>query len=232
MHGAHVMHRHRSRFAETRHRARKIEVAALGIDRAAKPPISPMMVIDRPFVAARHDKHRPVLAIDIVEHDANGREIVIGVRIEGPTLVPFDRRAISGRFHVELAGIEPHRVPQLLQDRDDLAVAAGAEIRRINEMRRLQPADARLVARMRVFEIVDLIIRGDRGGVAHEFVGDAAQFVDLGRREHIRHDDKPVPLIGVALCSGQHLIGPPHFLVGRPARRASTACTPPTSSSA
>jgi hypothetical protein len=62
-------------------------------------------------MAAGYHEHRPVLHIDIVEHDADRRETVVGVRVEGPILVPFDRRAIPGRFHVELAGIEPHRAP-------------------------------------------------------------------------------------------------------------------------
>ncbi len=190
------------------------------------------MVPDRPLVAARDDQHRPVLHVDIVEHDADGGEVVVGVRVECPVLVPFHRRAETSRFHVQLAGVEADAAPEILQDRDHLVVAAGAEIGRVNEMRRLQPPHARLDGGMRIFEIIDLVIGGDRRRVAHELVGDPAQLVGLGRREDIRYDNEAVPLISGALRIGEHRVGSPYPFGGRPARRASTAWTAPTSCSA
>ena len=52
------------------------------------------MIVDPALMAARDHHHRTVLDVAIVEHDADRREIVVGVRIEGPVLVPFDRRAV------------------------------------------------------------------------------------------------------------------------------------------
>jgi hypothetical protein len=42
-------------------------------------------------------------------------EILVGMRIERPILVPFDRRAIAGRLHVEFAGVETQAAPQVGQ---------------------------------------------------------------------------------------------------------------------
>src|SRR3954464_12333455 len=100
------------------------------------------------------------------------------------------------------------------------------------QMRRLQPAHPRFARRMRILQVVDFVIGGDRRRVAHEFVGDPAQLVDLGRREHVWHDDKAVALIGGALRIDKHGAVSPYFFGARPARAARTACTAATSSSA
>ena len=76
-------------------------------------------------MAARQHQHRTVFERAIVEHDPDRRQVVIGMRIEGPILVPFDRRAVAGRLHVELAGVEPHRAPQILQRCNDLRMRAA-----------------------------------------------------------------------------------------------------------
>ena len=111
VHRADVVDRDRAGLAETRQRARQVDVAFLRVHRAAEPSVRAVMVVDRPLVAARHDHHRAVLHVDIVEHDADRGEILVGVRVERPILVPFDRRAIAGRLHVELAGVEAHGCP-------------------------------------------------------------------------------------------------------------------------
>ena len=72
------------------------------------------MIVNRTLMAARDHHHRTVLDPAIVEHDADRHEIVVGVRIKGPILVPFNRRTIAGRLHVQLARIEAHGAPQIL----------------------------------------------------------------------------------------------------------------------
>src|SRR6266436_6668104 len=65
-------------------------VRSMSVHRAAEPSVRAMMVVDRPLVAARHDHHRTVLHVDIVDHDADRGEILVGVRVERPILVPLD----------------------------------------------------------------------------------------------------------------------------------------------
>ncbi len=68
-------------------------------------------------VSARKHHQRPVVGSDIIEHDADRQHIVIGVRIEGPVLMPFDRRAAAGGLGVEFGGLQQHAVTkQLAQD--------------------------------------------------------------------------------------------------------------------
>src|SRR5215467_3304767 len=101
-----MMHRDRSGLAEARDCARQVETASLRVDRAAESPVAPVMVVDGALMAAGYHHHRSVLAVTIVEHDADGGEVVIGVRVERPVLVPLDRCTIPGRLHVELARVE------------------------------------------------------------------------------------------------------------------------------
>jgi hypothetical protein len=63
------------------------------------------MMIVPALMAARYHHHRAVLDAAIVEHNAERCEIVVGVRVEGPVLLPFDRRAIA------LARVKGHRAP-------------------------------------------------------------------------------------------------------------------------
>ena len=90
------------------------------------------------------------------------------------------------------------------------------------QMRCLQPAHPRLRRRVRVLQVIDFVIGADPRRIAHEFVGDPTQLLDLGGREDIGHDDDAVAVIGGALRVGKHGLSP-YFLGGRPARRASTA---------
>ena len=155
-------------------------------------------------MAAGDHHHRAVLEVAIVEHDADRGEIVIGVRIKRPVLVPLDRRAITGRFHVELAGVEAHRAPQILQHLDDLRMPRRPGVFGVVQLRRLDPPHPRLGGRMRIFEVVDLVVGRDMRGVAHELVGDPAQRFDFLRRQDFGKHDEPVAAIDVDLGLRQH----------------------------
>jgi hypothetical protein len=76
-----------------------------------------MMVVDWPLVAARHDHHRTVLHISIVDHDADRGEILVGVRVERQILVPLDRGAIAGRH------MRASRNPKVVELLTDLGLA-------------------------------------------------------------------------------------------------------------
>src|SRR3954463_6481548 len=67
---ADVMDGDRPGLAETGTRLRQVDIAPLRVHRAAEPAVRAVMIMDRPLVAARHDHHRAVFHIDIVEHDA------------------------------------------------------------------------------------------------------------------------------------------------------------------
>ena len=78
VHRADVMDGDRAGLAESRQRARQVDVAGRRVHRAAEPAVRAVMVEDRALVAARHDHHRAVLHVDIVEHDADrGRSSLV-----------------------------------------------------------------------------------------------------------------------------------------------------------
>src|SRR5258707_14754890 len=54
--------------------ARQVDVALFRIHRAAEPSVRAVVVVDRPLVATRHDHHRTVLHVDIVDHNAERRD--------------------------------------------------------------------------------------------------------------------------------------------------------------
>jgi len=109
--------------------------------------------------------------------------------------VPFDRRAKPGRLHVQLAGVEAHRAPQILQHLDDLRMPPGAGIFRMVQMRRLDAPHPGLGRRMRIFEVVNLVIGGDGARVAYELLSDAAERLDLAPRQDVGQHDEPVAAI-------------------------------------
>ena len=88
------------------------------------------MVEHRPAMAAGNDHQRTVLHLHVVQHHADGGEVVVGVRVERPILVPFHCRAEAGRLHVQLGRVEADvGPPQRLQHRDDLRMADQARHR-------------------------------------------------------------------------------------------------------
>ena len=72
------------------------------INRAAEAAVGAMMIVSA-LMAARYHHYRSVLDAAIVEHNADRCEIVVGTRLDGPVLVPFDRRAVA------VAGVKGHR---------------------------------------------------------------------------------------------------------------------------
>ena len=79
----------------------EIEAAARRINRAAETAAGAMMIVPA-LMAATYHHYRSVLDA-IVEHNADRCEIVVGTRVDGPVLAPFDRRALA------VAGVKGHR---------------------------------------------------------------------------------------------------------------------------
>jgi hypothetical protein len=74
-------------------------------------------------------------------------------------------------------------------------MAGDPRVFRMMQMRRLDAPYPRLGRRMRILEVVNVVIRGDGARVAHELVGHPAQRFDLGRRQDIGEHDKPIAAI-------------------------------------
>ncbi len=71
-------------------------------------------------------------------------------------------------------------------------------------MRRLDAPHARLVRRMRFLEVVDVVVGSDVARVMHEFIGQAAQRLDLLGHQNIREHDEPVAPVGDEVGMREH----------------------------
>ena len=96
-----VVKRHAAGLAHAGHRAFDFVLDGIGIDQAGEAAVFAVMTPDLAVMGARRDQHRPVGEVAIVEQHADGKHVVIGVRIERPVLMPLDRRAVLRRLHVE-----------------------------------------------------------------------------------------------------------------------------------
>ena len=133
-----------------------------------------MVVEHWPLVAARHHQQRPLFHGHIVEHDAHDADVVVGMRVIGPVLVPFHRLAAAARFHVELQAVLPDGVAQhLLQQSDDAGMFQNGGIGRMLLDRALDTPEAWLFGRMTVLQIEDIVADGDVARSFEEIVGDA-----------------------------------------------------------
>ena len=54
-----------------------------------------MVIEDLAAMRARNDQERTILLTAVIEQNADGKNVVIGVRIEGPVLVPFYGSTVS-----------------------------------------------------------------------------------------------------------------------------------------
>ena len=142
------------------------EVAAFGV----------VVVVNLALVRAGHDQQRAVLLVAVVEQDAGGEQVVVGVGVEGPVLVPLDGRAVLRLLHVELVVLQPHVGAD--QSGDDLhqhgVLGEFAEEGPVG-VGRLESAHARVVGRVRVLKVVARVVVGQAGGLGDDPVGLVAQ---------------------------------------------------------
>ena len=88
-----------------------------------------VMVINWSFVRAGDDEQGAIFFCHVVQHYTHGEQIVVGVRIKCPVLMPFDWAAIAGLFHVEFVAIAPQAVAdQLRYDAQNFLVMQGFAI--------------------------------------------------------------------------------------------------------
>ena len=96
------MHGHAAGLARERHRLLQMKIGIVRIDGAAEHAILVVVAEDGPLWEPGNDLQRTVGEIHVLQHQAAGEDVVVGVGIEGPVLVPLHRRAAAGRLGVEL----------------------------------------------------------------------------------------------------------------------------------
>jgi hypothetical protein len=158
----HVVDGRRPGLARQRHRLGVVQSIDLGIHGADEVAVG-VVIVHRPLVRAGHDQQRPVLHVAIVEIDAGGEHVVVGVRIERPVLVPFHRSAETRGLHVELGAMQADVVAEVRQDGGDRGCASTRR-RRGNACGVLM-RHAAVVRKSVVFKIVDLGMRCNLAGI-------------------------------------------------------------------
>ena len=120
--------------------------------------------------------------------------------------MPFDRRAVAGRLHVELAAIEADvGSEELGQDRGDLGIAR----QRLEEGVALedggfQPAHPRQAGAVAGLEVVEIVAGANATRLGDDAVGERAQLGELLALDQARDHQIPVAPIGLDLLVGQH----------------------------
>src|ERR1700722_15286875 len=102
MHGAHVVQGNGARLADDRRGVGDVEPRRRGIHRAREIALI-VMIVHGTLVRPGNHEHRTVLQRAVLDHDANFEDVVVGVRIERPILMPLHRLAAPRWFDVELA---------------------------------------------------------------------------------------------------------------------------------
>lgn len=79
----------RTRLADDRPRRRDIHALGLQVDGATKDaPL--VVVVNGSPVASRDNQQRAAVHIHVVDENADGDDVVVGVRMERPILMPLD----------------------------------------------------------------------------------------------------------------------------------------------
>ena len=186
------------------HRLGEVDVDLGRVHGAAEHAVA-VVVVDRPLVAAGHAQQRAVLDLAIVHHHADGAQIVVGVRIERPVLVPLDRGTVAGGLHVQLRRVEAdRRAHQLLQHRQDVRVTHHRIIDRVMQMRRLDPPHPRFLRAVRRLEVIDLVVLAHEPRLLDQLVGHPTQIVDVLRAQHVLDDHEPLLAVSRNSCLVDH----------------------------
>ena len=132
MDGAKVVHGDRACWPGQSHRLSDIDIRS--VHGTAKHTVG-VVVEDRSLVAARDHHHWAVFVVDLVDHDSDRGQVVIGVGGEGPVLVPFDWCTVASRFQVELRDVETNgRSQELLEYGQDVGMTDHSGIGRMVQM--------------------------------------------------------------------------------------------------
>ena len=207
-------------------RPRKVERGAREIDAAAERPVRIVVVVDRPAVAPGEHHHRAVPLVHVVEEDADREHVVIGVRVEGPVLVPLDGRAVARRLEVHLAA-RPHpdvAADEGLESGHHRRVAGHVPVEGMGEVGALDAPDARALRGMGGLEVEDLRVVGEAARARDHLVRNPPELAEGVRVEEPFDDDVALAPVVLDLFSRQHR---PHPLPSRPRPRAGAGLVVP-----
>ena len=89
VHRAYMMKSHGTRRSNQLDGRREIDRTLNRVDRSTEEAVR-VVVLDRTAVASGQHAQRPIARINVVEHDPDCDQIIIGVRIKRPVLMPLD----------------------------------------------------------------------------------------------------------------------------------------------
>ena len=151
-----MVERHAAGAAHAGHRALDFAPDEVGVDQAGEAAVLAVMVPTSPVCVPGVTSIGPLDRSVVVEQHADGEDVVIGVRVERPVLVPFHRRAIMRRLHVELGAVQPEaRADQLVEDVEHRPASHDLVEQRMDLVRRLDAADAGVLGGVARLEVVD-----------------------------------------------------------------------------
>ena len=206
---------HRAGRSGQRDRAAEVRLVPRRVHRAAEIAVG-VMVEHRAGMRARHHHQRAVLLRRVVQQHADCEHVVVGVRVEGPVLVPFDGRAVARGFQVDLRPVQPDPVrSQKLPQRGDQARGASEIPEQLMVLvRHLDPAHpgiARAVARL---QVIDIGMGGDVGGGGDEIGDHPSRLADGAWVQQPLDQETPVPTIPLDLGLREHRRPPPSCCSG------------------
>ena len=138
-------------------------------------PLLVVVIQHRPFMRTGNDHERAILYRHLVDADADGQQIIVGVGIEGPILVPFHRAAKGRIFEVELVAIGAQvGADQLADNLQHRGVTQGLIIDLMVFDRIFEPAQHGLLRRVTRFQVKDIGVLGHGARLFDKFVGHAA----------------------------------------------------------
>ena len=180
-------------------------VAKGGVGYGAAEMAVEVMVVHWPFVRAGNDEQGAIFFCHVVEHYAHSEQIVVAMRIKCPVLMPLNRAAVAGLFHVELVAIAPQAISdQLRYDAQNFLVMQGLAIYFMEQDRTFQASQFWVFGRVPGFEVEYFGVFGDLPRFFHIFIGYPTQVIDLVFTEHVLHTEISVFVIKRNLFLGEH----------------------------
>ena len=186
-------------------RRRDVQPLAHDVDGAAEGAAA-VVVVDAPLVRTGQHQQGAVVRVHVVQQDAHGEHVLIGVRIERPVLVPLHRGAVAARLHVHLAAGAQADVgaDQRLEGSHDAGMAGKFAVERMRQMRALDAPHPRREPRVRRLQIEDVRVLVHIARAGGDLLGHGAQ---LGQRlgfQQVRDDDVAVLAVLFDLRFAQH----------------------------
>ena len=177
----------------------------VGVDRSSEHAVH-RVVQHRAAMRARDHHQRAVLFVHVLKHQPEGEQVVVGVRIERPVLVPLDGAAAAGTLGVQLGGEQRRvRAEKIAENLGHRGAAQHVPEIGILLVRDLDAGQARLVRPVALVEVVDVIALGHAARRLDQIPGDLLQPRQLRRGDRVLHQQVAVFGVEALLRVGQHV---------------------------